>query len=234
VGSSSKSSYYFDGLIDLSGNIIGLAQGADYKNNPKEIFGVTFAQYIKIQPDFRYYFHLSNSAIIASRILVGVGFPYGNSSQLPNIKQFWAGGNSDLRGFPSRLVGPGTFSEYNDPAFKTNSFVQTLGDLKMEINTELRQNIYKFINLGVFAEAGNIWLYRKNPSLPGGEFTADFYKQLAADVGFGLRFDFKILLLRLDFGFPVLKPWLSSANSRALNSNTLKDMVLNLAIGYPF
>ncbi len=232
VGPSSKSSYYFDGLIDLSGNILGLSQGADYKKNPKEIFGVTYAQYLKIQPDFRYYFHLSDNASIASRILVGIGYPYGNSSQLPNVKQFWAGGNSDLRGFPSRLVGPGTFNEYS--LYQSNSYVQTLGDLKLEVNTELRKRLYKFINLGVFAEAGNIWLYRKNPAFPGGEFTANFYKQLAADVGLGLRFDFKILLVRLDVGFPVVKPWLPAASSLSVNTNILKDMVLNLGIGYPF
>ena len=232
VGALTKSSYYFDGLVDLSGNILGLAQGADYQKSPKEILGTTYAQYIKLQPDFRYYLHLSNKSILASRILLGIGYPYGNSNELPNIKQFWAGGNSDLRGFPSRLVGPGTFNEYS--LFHTNNYIETLGDLKLEINTELREHIYKFINLGLFAEAGNIWLYRKNPAIPGGEFTADFYKQLAADVGFGLRFDFRILLLRLDFGFPVLKPWLTTANTLSVNSGTLKDMVLNLGIGYPF
>ena len=232
IGAPDKSGYFFDGLIDLSGNIMGLAQGADYQKNPKDLFGVTYAQYIKLQPDFRYYLHLSKSTVLASRILAGIGFPYGNSSQLPNIKQFWAGGNSDLRGFPSRLVGPGTFNEYSQ--VQSNQYVQTLGDIKLEINTEYRLHIYKFINLGVFAEAGNIWSFRKNAAFQGGEFTTDFYKQLAADVGLGLRFDFKILVLRLDFGLPVLKPWLPAFDGFELNSNSLKNVVFNLALGYPF
>ena len=232
VGSRNKSGYFFDGLVDMSGNVMGLAESADFKKNPKELFGVTYAQYIKLQPDFRYYLHLSNAAILASRILVGIGIPNGNSNQLPNIKQFWAGGNSDLRGFPSRLVGPGIFNEYS--RFQSKQYIETLGDLKLEINTELRRNIYKFIKLGVFAEAGNIWLYRKNATFQGGEFTSDFYKQLAADIGIGIRFDFKILLLRLDFGFPVLKPWLPDYNGFDLNHDSLKDIVFNLAIGYPF
>lgn len=231
TGSLIRNSYYFDGLIDLSGNVLGLAQKADYKSNPQEILGVTYAQYVKLQPDFRYYFHLSAGSMIASRVLVGLGIPYGNSSQLPNIKQFWAGGNSDLRGFPSRLVGPGTFNEYS--LYKTTNYIQSLGDIKFEINTELRQKLYKFIGLGVFAEAGNIWLYRKNALFPGGEFTSDFYKQLAADVGLGLRFDFKILLLRLDMGIPVRKPWVT-ANGGWGTNNVASDMVFNLAIGYPF
>ena len=171
--------------------------------------------------------------------MVGVGIPYGNSSQLPNIKQFWAGGNSDLRGFPSRLVGPGTYNEYS--IIHTSQYIETLGDLKMEMNVELRQKIYKFLGLGLFAEAGNIWLYNDNPAFPGGAFSSNFYKELAADVGFGLRFDFKILLLRLDLGMPVRDPWLTENNGWVFNNINFNDrtwrrnnLVFNIAIGYPF
>ncbi len=232
VGAAPKSGIYFDGLIDLSGNILGLVQGADYNKNPQKIAGLTYAQYVKLQPDIRYYLHLSKGALIVARAIAGIGIPYGNSRQLPNIKQLWAGGNSDLRGFPSRLVGPGTFNEYS--AYNTKQYIETLGDLKLECNLEFRQNIYKFINAALFADAGNIWLYNDNPAYPGGKFTSNFYKQLAADVGFGLRFDFSILLLRFDFGFPVYEPWLAGSNSLQMNSGTIKNMVFNIAIGYPF
>jgi outer membrane protein insertion porin family len=231
IGAVIKSGSYFSGLIDLSGNLIGIAQGANYKTRPQKIFGANYAQYIKLQPDYRYYWHISKSTTLANRVLAGIGIPYGNSSQLPNIKQFWAGGNSDLRGFPSRLVGPGTFNALNNR--NGTRFIETLGDLKLELNTEVRQKIYKFLELGLFAEAGNIWLYRKNPDFPGGEFTSNFYKELAADVGFGIRLDFSILLVRLDFGFPVYKPW--QTTTVATSSNTqINGMVLNLGIGYPF
>ena len=232
TGPSPKSGFYFDGLIDLSGNVLGLAQKADYKTNPQTLGGITYAQYVKLQPDLRYYLHLSKTSTVALRALVGIGIPYGNSSQLPNIKQFWAGGNSDLRGFASRLVGPGTYNEYT--AVSTNQYPETLGDLKLEFNAELRQNLYKFINLGLFIDAGNIWLYNKNPDFPGGEFGPNFLSQLATDAGLGLRFDFSILLLRLDFGFPIYKPWESNTASLQFNTNTAQNFVLNIAIGYPF
>lgn len=239
IGPPRKNSVYFDGLIDLSGNALGLAERASYKDNPRILFGSTYAQYVKLQPDLRYYLRITPASIFAARMLVGVGVPYGNSYQLPNIKQFWAGGNSDLRGFPSRLVGPGTFNEY-DTATK-RQYIQTLGDMKMEVNFELRQNIYKFLNVGLFAEGGNIWLYRDNPSFPGGTFTSHFYKEFAADVGFGLRFDFKILILRLDLGVPVRKPWLPEGERWVWNQINLGDpdwrkhnFVFNIAIGYPF
>ena len=129
VGPPKKNSIYFDGLIDLSGNMLGLSERANYETNPRILFGSTYAQYVKFQPDFRYYRRFSDVTVFASRIMAGIGLPYGNSASLPNIKQFWAGGNSDLRGFPSRLVGPGTFNEYDSTA--NRQYIQTLGDLKM-------------------------------------------------------------------------------------------------------
>ncbi len=232
VGPVRKNAYYFNGRVDLSGNILGLAQKADYETNPKELFGSTYAQYVKLQPDFRHYLRLSEAGTLASRIVVGFGIPYGNSLAMPNIKQFWAGGNSDL-------VGPGTFNEYDSA--NSRRYIQTLGDLKLEVNFELRQRIYKFLNAGLFAEAGNIWQYHSDPSFPGGQFTSNFYKELAADVGAGLRFDFKILILRLDLGIPVRKPWLPDGERWVVDKIAFadpawkkKNMIFNIAIGYPF
>jgi len=238
-GAGHKHTVFFSGRIDLSGNILGLAQNADYSNNQQTIFGSPYAQYIKLQPDFRYYLRFSSSSVLATRLMAGIGMPYGNSIALPNIKQFWAGGNSDMRGFPSRLLGPGTFNEYDTAT--NRSYIQTLGDMKLELNIEWRQHIYKYFNFGVFADVGNIWLYRDNPMFPGGKFTPDFYKQLAAGVGAGLRIDLKILVLRLDMGMPVRKPWLPE-NSRWVVDKIAfadpdwkkKNLIFNIAIGYPF
>lgn len=239
TGPARMHSYYFNGRVDLSGNILGLAEKADYETNPKKLVGSTYAQYIKMQPDFRYYLRLSAATVVASRIVLGLGIPYGNSMAMPNIKQFWAGGNSDLRGFPSRLVGPGTFNEYDSA--NSRRYIQTLGDMKLEINFELRQNIYKWINAGIFAEAGNIWQYRADPSFPGGQFSSGFYKELAADVGAGLRFDFKILILRLDLGMPIRKPWMAEGQRWVIDKIAFadpdwkkKNLIFNIAIGYPF
>ncbi len=238
-GLQRRHSVYFDGLIDLSGNILGIAERADYKTHPQTILGSRYAQYVKLQPDFRYYLRLSGASTLAARVMAGLGIPYGNSDQLPNIKQFWAGGNSDLRGFPSRLVGPGTFNEYS--VYHTTTYLQTLGDMKLEANLELRQHVYKFLNAAVFYDMGNIWLYNNTTVYQRGTFTRDFYKEFAADVGFGLRFDFKILILRLDLGMPVRKPWLAPDQRWVFNqidfSNSQwrrDNLVFNIAIGYPF
>src|SRR5690606_27513062 len=89
-----RDNYYFDGLIDLSNNILGLIQGGDAES-PKQIFNANYAQYIKVQADGRYYFNydpVNKNNIWASRVILGLGYPWGNSRQLPNIKQFFAGG----------------------------------------------------------------------------------------------------------------------------------------------
>lgn len=239
VNSTSPDNYYFDGLADFSGVVIGAAQQADAKTNPQQILGQNYAQYAKLQTDFRYYHRFPNNNTWASRILIGAGLPYGNSTQLPNIKQFFSGGNSSLRGFRSRLVGPGTFNEKYLKG--TTNYIQTLGDLKLELNTELRVDVYKFFKVGFFVDAGNIWLYNDNPIFPGGKFSSQFIRELAADAGLGLRFDFKILLLRFDMAIPIRKPWLPEGERWVFREIDFKtpewrsdNLIFNLAIGYPF
>ena len=242
VGPPNLNDFYFSGLIDYSGNLVGLVQKADYETNPKEIAGAHYAQYMKYLADFRYYRRVSEHPVNpsrnttwANRVILGFGLPYGNSRQMPNVKQFFSGGNSSLRGFRSRLVGPGTFHD------STGNLIQTLGDIKLEMNTELRFNIWNFVNGAVFADYGNIWLYRDNPELPGAKFTKNFYNELAVDAGFGLRFDFQILVLRLDLAMPLRKPWLPEGQRWVFNQVNFGDaawrgqnLILNLAIGYPF
>jgi Outer membrane protein/protective antigen OMA87 len=252
AGTPNKSDFYFDGLIDLSGNILGWLQRTSLEetktNNPKRIFGAQYAQYAKVQADLRHYFNYGTNpnSILASRFLAGFGIPYGNSGQLPNIKQFYSGGNSSLRGFPSRLVGPGTFWQDPDDASITNRFIETSGDIKLEANLELRGQLYRFIHGAVFVDAGNIWTYRDYPDsnnalFPGGAFTNKFLSQVAANIGAGVRFDFSILVLRLDFGIPVRKPYLKPGERWVFNEFDFGDsqwrkrnFIFNLGIGYPF
>ncbi len=101
------------------------------------------------------------------------------------------------------------------------------------MNTELRIKVNNIIEGAFFVDAGNIWLYNKDPNRPGGEFTKDFLKQLAIGTGVGLRLNLTILLLRIDIATPVRKPWLTPGNRFVLNQKG-QNLVLNLGIGYPF
>ncbi|MEO6453991.1 MAG: BamA/TamA family outer membrane protein, partial [Ginsengibacter sp.] len=224
--------WYFNGIADLSGNIAGLVSGANVKNgNQKRIFGVPFSQYIKTQADIRYYYAFNKKTRLASRVIFGYGLPYGNTREMPFIKQFFIGGNNSIRAFRSRSIGPGTF---RDPAADSSKFFpDEAGDIKLELNTEYRIKVNNIIEGAIFLDAGNIWLYNKDPERPGAEFTSKFLSQLAVGAGVGLRLDLTILLLRLDLASPLRKPWVKPPSVLNEFKNT-KNIVFNLAIGYPF
>lgn len=236
-----KGGLYFNGTLDVSGNVAGLIKkGNIQQGKPSEIFGVVFSQYVKAQTDFRYYLKTGKTNVLANRIIVGIGYPYGNSLSLPFIKQFYIGGNNSIRAFRSRSVGPGTYVDPND---STSSFLpDQSGDLKLELNTELRAKLYSIFHGALFVDAGNIWLYNDNPQRPrpGGKFSKDFLKELAVGAGVGLRVDITFLVLRIDVAFPLRKPWLAEKDRWVIDQiKWTKDwrrenLVFNLAIGYPF
>jgi len=233
-----RNNIYFKAGIDLSGNSMALLMGANDYNNPKSIFGVPFSQYSKLELEFRHYYNFSSETRLASRIIIGAGIPYGNSKELPFIKQFFIGGTSSIRAFRARSIGPGTFNG-NDV---TNSFLpDQSGDLKLEFSTELRAQLYKLVKGAVFVDAGNIWLLNETTEKPGAQFTGQFLNQLAVGTGVGLRFDFNFLVLRTDLAFPLRKPYLPKGSQWVIDDINFgsgswrkENLVFNLAIGYPF
>ncbi|MES1217930.1 MAG: BamA/TamA family outer membrane protein [Bacteroidota bacterium] len=237
-GLKTNNSFYFNGLVDLSGNIAGLVSSANVKaGNEVKIRNVPFAQYIKTELDIRYYLNPGLYSTWASRAIIGIGIPYGNSVQLPFIKQFFVGGNNSLRGFRSRSVGPGTY-RYTGT---TNFLPDETGDIKLELNTEFRFRLNGPLYGAVFLDAGNIWLVNDSSFThkPGGKFTSKFLSQLAVDAGFGFRFDITLFVIRLDIGFPLRKPW--EQNPWVMNQIRFHDgqwrqenIIYNLGIGYPF
>ncbi len=230
---------YFNGLLDLSGNIAGLITGANInKKDTVKFFGAAFSQYVKTELDTRYYIKLGQNNQWANRLIIGFGLPYGNSSQLPYSKQFFAGGNNSLRGFRSRSVGPGTSVIARPDSNNTFRILpDATGDIKLEMNTELRAKIYSIFDGALFVDAGNVWLYNEDPNQKGGKFTKDFLKQLAVDAGVGLRIDLTILLLRLDVAIPIRDPsYIPPGQFTNITNSALrkKSMVFNIAIGLPF
>lgn len=235
-----KNTFYYKGSIDLAGNITGLVSGANIKKGDTiTIFKVPFSQFVKTEHDFRHYYRLSADSQLASRIIVGVGYAYGNSREMPFIKQLFIGGTNSLRAFRARSIGPGSF---NGASANTNSFLpDQSGDIKLELNTEYRAKIYGLVKGALFIDAGNIWLLNENQEKPGAKFSKKFISELAVGAGAGLRFDFSFLILRTDLAFPIRKPYLSEGNRWVLDKVDFgsgpwrkENLVFNLAIGYPF
>jgi outer membrane translocation and assembly module TamA len=94
----------------LSRKCAGLVSGANIrKGDTIKLFDVPFSQFIKIESDFRHYYKLGPDSQIASRIIAGAGFAYGNSRNAL-IKQFFIGGTNSLRAFRARSIGPGSLT----------------------------------------------------------------------------------------------------------------------------
>jgi len=221
---------YYSSRISGSGNILGLATGADTLapkgEKVKRIFNTPYNQYIKLENEIRFFHKVTPNSQIAARLIASAGLPYGNSTILPYSQQFFIGGPNSLRGFRARSIGPGTV---NPTIYGTTGgfLADQSGDIKLEANIEYRPKLFSIVYGALFADAGNVW--NAKPHQIGGTFGGGFLSQIAADVGFGLRFDASVLVLRTDLGFPVLRPYTSTLSS--LNNN---KPVFNLAIGYPF
>ena len=239
VGKPTMSSgMYFNGNIDLSGNVAGLITGADAKNNkPKNIFNAQFSQYVKLESDVRYYTKVSPTMVWANRLITGLGLPYGNSLQLPYIKQFFVGGTNSIRAFRSRSLGPGTYQDTSITTFLPDQS----GDIKLELNTELRAKLFGIVHGAVFVDAGNIWLFNEDPLKPGAKFTSNFLKEIAVGAGVGLRFDISFLVIRFDVAMPFRKPYLPEGKRWVIDKIDFtsaawrkENIIFNIGIGYPF
>ncbi|AZA52129.1 BamA/TamA family outer membrane protein [Chryseobacterium sp. G0201] len=230
---------YYKGTLDLAGNITGLVTGANVKKDKqKEIFGVPFSQYAKIENDFRFYHKFTEKSSFATRFIGGIAYPYGNSEFVPFSKQFFSGGSNSIRAFRARTLGPGSFDPRTIPP---DALLDQSGDIKLELNAEYRANLYKFLNVAAFVDAGNIWLLHDDKDRPGAKFSKDFLSEVAVGAGVGLRLDFSILVLRLDLAMPLRVPYYEKGNRWAFDRINFGDpswrkdnLVLNIAIGYPF
>lgn len=229
---------YYKGQFDLAGVAAGLITGADVRNGKQqEVLGVPFSQFAKMEHDFRHYMKLGDDSQLASRIIVGAGYGFGNSIELPYIKQFFIGGTNSIRAFRARSIGPGAYFETTPSDFLPDQS----GDLKLELNTEYRAKLFSVVKGAVFVDAGNIWLMHKNDLKPGAEFNKKFLDQLYVGTGVGLRFDLSFLVLRPDLAFPIRKniqgegfKWIIDDIQFGNGTWRKENLVFNLAIGYPF
>lgn len=199
------------------------------------ILGQRFSQFIRFRPEIRLYQQVGRgSDLVAFRMLAHAAFAYGNSSTVPFVKQFFAGGPNSLRGFPARSVGPGSYAG----AQVANLLIDQVGDLRFEANVEYRFTFSGMIKGAFFADAGNVWLLNDDPQRPGGKFElSEFARQLAVDAGFGLRIDPEVIVVRLDLAAPLRRPDLPRGDRWVfddLDARWSRNFILNIAIGYPF
>jgi len=237
-----KIQYFFQLTAEAAGNAFSLAQTINGKkisaDNPSSVIGSVYSQFARLSIDGRGYYNFRDKNKLAMRVYAGIAKPYGNSSVLPYTRQYFSGGPNSIRAFSINSVGPGTYDQKNDSL----GFLQLGGDVKLELNSEYRFGIYRFIKGALFADAGNVWLLKSNPDTLGIPFSfSRIGKDIAVGAGIGLRVDVSFFILRFDLATPLRIPWLEQTNKwviKEINPGSSAwrkgNLILNVAIGYPF
>jgi hypothetical protein len=224
--------------LGSSGNIFNLiARDKNDTPNAVTLFNLPVSQFLRFEAELKGFYKVNPKLVWANRLITGVSGAYGNSTHLPYAEQFFIGGSSSIRAFRIRTLGPGSFHT-NDKVFQANES----GEVKLELNTELRYSLSKYFKLAAFIDAGNIWLQKDAADKPGsGISRGDLWKELAVGTGLGIRMDFSIMILRFDFAIPLRKPWYAEGERWVLDEMKIgnkdwrkENLIFNIGIGYPF
>lgn len=223
---------------DISGNFLSLFNSYLPVNasGARTILNIPYSQYVRMEFTLGgvHFFGKDNNHAIAGRILVGLGYGYGNSRTLPFEKRFYSGGANSLRGWSAKTLGPGTSPLSQDWAIPNQT-----GDMKLEANLEYRFKIFWKLYGAAFVDAGNVWEVGEpaKDEDPGWYFSfANLKNSIAASWGIGLRVDLNFLVLRVDYGMRFHDParaegdkWLGPADWFRKSNNAF-----HFGIGYPF
>lgn len=226
---------FFRTNLSTGGNFLSFYNSAISKTSNSldsvhTIFGLEYAQFALADVDFRYYHILNSRNTLVYRFYTGAGIPYGNSTALPFVKQFFSGGANSLRGWQVSTLGPGSYVD------TLQSYNQT-ADFKMEANIEYRFDVFWILKGALFVDVGNIWSLNPKDTRPGVLFGFDtFHKQLAVSTGLGTRVDLKFFIFRIDVGFKAHDPSYPEGERWILGTKVpgKNDFGVNLGIGYPF
>lgn len=234
---------YTDGVdafranFESAGNLLnGVSKGFGFKTNSQgqhTLFNIAYAQYVKFDFDYTHLFQFDKRNALALHAGLGVAYPYGNSTVLPFEKRYFSGGANSVRGWSVRELGPGKFKGTDGRI----DFINQTGDVKLDLNAEYRSSLFWKFQGALFIDAGNIWTLRNYAEQPGGQFKfTEFYKQIAASYGMGLRLNFDYFILRFDVGMKAINPAYESEKEHwsIIHPKLSRDFDFHFAVGLPF
>lgn len=223
--------------VETSGNFLSgishLLGSKRNEDNQYTLFNIAFAQYVKGDFDYTKIIMFDRNNSLALHAGLGIAYPYGNSKILPFEKRYFSGGANSVRGWSVRGLGPGKFKGTNGAI----DFINQTGDIKLDLNIELRSFLFWKVYGAAFIDAGNIWTIRAYEEQPGGQFRfKDFYKQIAVAYGLGIRFNFDFFILRFDMGMKAINPAYNSNNEHyaIFHPDFSRDFAFHFAVGLPF
>ena len=227
--------FTFRANAETAGNLLyGLShisrQKAD-ENGSYKALGIRYSQYFKAEVDYAITHYFDRRQSVAFHVGTGVAVPYGNSDVLPFEKRFYSGGANSVRGWGVRTLGPGSYNSNNNLSY----FYYQCGDIRFDVNLEYRAKLFWVVELGLFMDAGNIWTIKDYENQQGGVFKFnEFYKQIAAAYGAGIRLDFKYFLVRVDMGMKAHNPAQGQEKWPLTHPNFKRDSEFHFTVGYPF
>lgn len=222
---------YWQLTVSEASNILSLGYmvaGRKWGEKGKQMFKNPYAQFLKVETDFRKTWQVSTHSQLVGHLSAGVIWAYGNSTDAPYSEQFYVGGANSIRAFNVRSIGPGGYYTSNDKL----SYMDQTGDIKLQANIEYRPRLFGNLYGAVFIDAGNVWAmrddgYRNHSKLK----MKSILEQTALGTGIGIRYDLEFFVLRLDWGIGLHVPY----KSGFYNFDTFRDsQSLHFAIGYPF
>lgn len=229
--------HYLKVSMESAGNLLkALSKPLKFKTNDLgqyEFLKVAYAQYAKADVDYTYNYRIDERNTLALHSRIGIAMPYGNSTILPYEKRYFSGGANSVRGWSVRELGPGCYHGKDGRI----DFINQTGDLRLDLNAELRSSLFWKFQGAIFIDAGNIWTVRQYADQPGGLFTlSSLYKEIAVAYGVGLRLNFDYFILRLDLGMKAISPYYTTTEEHypISNPNFKRDYALHFAVGLPF
>lgn len=234
---------YSDGVdafrlnVETAGNLLSaFSKTLRFRTNAegqRTFINIAYAQYAKFDFDYTHLLRFDKRNALALHAGVGVACPYGNSQVLPFEKRYFSGGANSVRGWGVRELGPGKYRGTDGRI----DFINQTGDLKLDLNAEYRTSLFWKFEGALFVDAGNIWTLRDYDDQPGGQFKLDeFYKQIAAAYGLGIRLNFDYFILRFDLGMKAINPAYDDkeAHWAIIHPRLSRDLAFHFAVGLPF
>lgn len=214
--------------VESAGNVLSLFSkvSSEIQNqDAKMLFNVAYSQYIKTEFEHIKHWQIGRKKVIAVRSFFGIAIPYGNSASIPFSRSYFAGGANDIRAWQPYSLGPGAsvgFLDFNE------------ANMKFTCNAEYRFPLFSKMYGALFVDAGNIWNVFDNVDDPEYNFSGiKSFESIAIGSGFGLRYDFGLLVFRVDFGLKTYNPS-KLDGEKWFKEITLSKTVINFGINYPF
>ena len=220
--------------VKEAGNLTSLvyaACGQPLDRKGKRMLGVPFAQYLRGTVQYTHRFPLTRRSSLATRVMGGVAYSYGNAVVPPYSDLFTVGGACSVRAFSVRSIGPGR----HHPSESQYSYVDQAGDMKLEANVEYRFPIVGKLYGAAFLDAGNVWLLRRTAGMEDGQFSLSHLgRDIALGTGAGIRYDLDFLVIRFDLGVGLHAPYDTGRSDYYNMTRFSRSLGYHLAIGYPF